>query len=81
MKLPRIEVLWEDHNSNYMDEWCEATPKNELKPTLVMTRGFLVSENNKMIEIARDLDMDKEEASIGAHIRILKSCIVKRSKD
>ncbi len=75
MKPKKIEVVWEDHHEN--NDWTEPTDEHRLAPQLIRTRGFLVQENDQMIEVARDIYVGGE--GIGSPLRIMKKCIVKRS--
>ena len=78
-KYPRIEVLWEDHHADDEDSWTEPTKPDELEPELILTSGYLVSENKDIIEVARDIGYSASDTDIGAPLRILKKCIRHRS--
>jgi hypothetical protein len=72
-----VRVIWEDHHSKSDEsEWGQPTPPDYLKPILVRSAGFIVSENEDMIELARDAYMDEDELVISGPIRILRKCIV-----
>lgn len=75
MKHKPITVVWEDHHEN--TEWTEPTDKTQLAPLVVRTRGYLVQENETMIEVARDVYADG--SGIGSPLRIMKKCIVSRA--
>lgn len=77
MRPTRIEVDWLDHHERHGQG--AALSKNELKPMVWRTRGYLVGENDELIEVVRDIPLDKDVNEYGASMRILKCCILKRS--
>jgi len=78
MKPRKIEVIWRDHH-DWEKGQVPITPPEELEPMIWISRGFLVSENDEMLELVRDLPMSKGVTDIGAPLRILINSIVKRS--
>lgn len=72
--FPTIEVSWLDHH--HSDGEREPTPADELRPVLWNTRGFLVSENAEMIQVARDTCSDPNFHPADATISIMRQCIV-----
>lgn len=79
MKSPRkVEVTWLDHHDWSKDQ-VPITAPEELEPMIWKSTGYLVSENDTMLELVRDWPMSKGVTDIGAPLRILKSSIVKRS--
>lgn len=69
--LPEVRtVVWEDHNS--VDNWCN---KDEYVPeaTMVVSCGFVVYEDDKMVSIANSYSVDDGFCCI---INILKNCII-----
>lgn len=78
MKKPKkIEVWWEDHHER--DGQGAPLTKDELKPLVWVSLGYLVSENDSMIELARDWSSDEGVIGVGASLRIMKKGILKRS--
>jgi hypothetical protein len=76
-KPRKIEVIWEDHHER--DGQGASLLPHELKPMLWKSVGYLVAENDAMVEIARDLSASGDVTDVGASLRLLKSSIVKRS--
>lgn len=77
MKPRRIEVIWEDHHER--DGQGAALSTAELSPMLWKSTGYLVAENDSMLELARDISANKDVTDVGASLRIMKKNIVKRS--
>lgn len=77
MKPKKIEVTWYDHHER--DGQGAATLRHELKPMTWRTRGYLVEENDEMIEVVRDIPLDRDVTDYGASMRIMKNSIVSRS--
>ena len=75
-KYPIAEVIWEDHHGDKIEEWTVKTEKESLKPELVHSVGFLVTENTKMIELMRDVGYAPDDTDTGAPVRIIKKCII-----
>lgn len=75
MKYKSITVVWEDHHED--SEWTQPMDKSQLAPLIVKTRGYLVEENETMIEVSRDVYADG--SGIGSPLRIMKKCILRRS--
>ena len=79
-KFPRIEVLWADHHSDHEDNWTSPSLPTQMKPALILTSGYLVSENSEMVEVARDIGYTEEDKDISAPMRIIKKCILHRKE-
>ena len=77
MKAPEL-ILWEDHHEPDKDTWDSPTPADKLGPVIVHTVGFVVSENDMIIEVARDYYADDGEMLAGAFLQIMAKCIVSR---
>jgi hypothetical protein len=77
MKPRKIEVDWFDHHERHGQG--AALTDTELKPMAWRTRGYLVSENDNLIEVVRDIPLDNDVTDFGASMRILKKLIIKRS--
>jgi len=77
MKPKKIEVDWHDHHERHGQG--AALTKTELKPMVWRTRGYLVSENDELIEVVRDISLDPDVTDHGASMRIIKKNIIKRS--
>jgi len=77
VKPRKIEVDWLDHHERHGQG--EALTPDNLKPMLWRSRGYLVGENETLIEVVRDISLDPDVADFGASMRIMKSCIVRRS--
>jgi hypothetical protein len=77
MKPKKIEVVWEDHHER--DGQGASLLPHELKPMLWRSVGYLVAENDTMIELARDVSADRDVTDVGASLRLLKSSIISRS--
>ena len=77
VKFKKIEITWLDH--------CERDGQGpilghaELKPMTWKSCGYLVTENETMIELVRDVSADKDVTDVGASLRIMKNSIIKRS--
>lgn len=78
MKTPEL-IVWEDHHEPDKDTWDDPTPTAELGPVVAHTVGFVLSENDTMIEVARDY-YEADGLSAGAFFQIMKKCIVARYK-
>jgi hypothetical protein len=77
VKPKKITVTWLDHHER--GGQGEATTPDNLKPMLWTSIGFLVSENDTMLELVRDISADKDVTDVGASLRIMKNSIVTRS--
>ena len=78
IKAPmRAEVVcWIDHSEPVnKTAWDVPTHPDHLYPCVVFSTGFVLSENDQVLEIARDIS---EYGSIGAALHILKKCIIYR---
>jgi hypothetical protein len=75
--MKRIEVTWEDHHER--DGQGASLLPHELKPMAWKSTGYLVAENDTMIELARDISADRDVTDVGASLRLLKVNIIKRS--
>lgn len=73
----RIEITWEDHHER--DGQGAPLAPGELVPMLWRSVGFLVAENENMLELVRDISADAGISDVGASLRILKKNIIKRS--
>lgn len=72
-----VLIAWEDHHSKADEsEWAKPTAPEDLKPLVIRSVGFIVSENDQMIELARDAYLDDSNLIVSGHMRILKKCIV-----
>lgn len=71
-------ICWIDH-AEPLDRpaWAPPTPPDELVPVVVWTSGFVVSENEQIIEVARDYS---EYRNAGGPVHILKCAIVYRKR-
>lgn len=72
-----IRVVWEDHHER--DGQGEVTEPDALKPFVWESVGYLVGENELMLELVRDISHDPATPDIGASMRIMKKCILSRS--
>lgn len=77
MKTPEL-IVWEDHVEPNKATWDDASAPEDMAPLLVHTVGFVLTETNEMLEIARDWVDDKDHPSSGAFLWILKKCVVSR---
>jgi len=77
LKRKRITVFWEDHHER--DGQGDPVDPEKLKPMIWESTGYLISENDAMLEIARDISSDQDVYGVGASLRIMKKCILKRS--
>jgi len=77
MKAKKIEVHWEDHHE--IDGNSEPTDPENLRPVIWETRGYLLTENEHMLEVAREITRTPQAYPAGATVRIMKKCIVYRS--
>jgi hypothetical protein len=69
-----VLVAWIDHAEPVnKQKWDVPTNPAQLYPSVCWSAGFVESENEDVIEIARD---HTEYGSSGAPIHILKRCIV-----
>lgn len=77
MKTP-IVIAWQDHHERVNDpkEWSAPTPPAELYPVIVYSSGYLVSQNDEMVELARDIYEEDGEVIAGGLMRIMRKCIL-----
>jgi hypothetical protein len=54
---PLVEVLWDD--ATELKGWKEEHEEEELKPSLILSVGFLVKKTKTHIVIAQDLSEDR----------------------
>lgn len=75
---PFLLVAWIDHAEPvHKQKWDTPTDAAMLYPSVCWSAGFLESENEDVIELARD---KTEYGHGGGHIHILKRCIVYAKK-
>lgn len=73
-----IIVKWYDHRES--DEtWAPPKTPETLAPSRVESRGWLLTENDECIEISSHKPLDKDDASWGRPMRIVKAAIYYRS--
>lgn len=72
-----VTVVWEDHHER--DGQGDVTEAEALKPFVWESTGYLVQENETMVELVRDISHDPAVPDIGASMRIMKKCILSRS--
>jgi len=71
-------ICWIDHSEPANKRvWDVPTHPADLYPCVVFTTGFVVSENDQIIEVSRDLS---EHGSVGACLHILVKCIIYRKR-
>jgi hypothetical protein len=74
MKL--IKVVWEDH-CDASDGWVDkAELDKEMKPAIINSIGYLVNEDDKIVQIVGDY----ADGHFRRAINILKSCIIEREE-
>lgn len=79
MKRPKfITIKWYDHVEDN-ETWSEATKPADLHVARVESRGWLISENDAVIELSNHRPMDNGDAEWGSRMRILKAAIFFRS--
>ena len=77
-KWPFEIICWIDHGEPIdKRSWDGPTPPEQLRPIVVWTGGFIVSENDQIVEQARDTS---EYGHTSASINIIKKCIVYRKR-
>jgi hypothetical protein len=60
--LKPIKVLWRDHVS--LDEWVNWDEAIEEKLHVILSRGYLIHENNHTIYVAGNVDPEGEKVSM-----------------
>ena len=76
-----VEVHWEDHHDEIDEEgrhgWAKPTPIEELKPLIIKTVGYLVGQNDEMVEIARGYISEADAHDpIDCPMRVIRKNIV-----
>ena len=79
-KSTHVEIItWADHHEpDDKQTWDDATAKDKLAPVLIVSAGVVTSENETMVELARDYNTS--DGMAGAFLHIIKSCIVSRKR-
>lgn len=76
MKKPKrkpVTIVWRDHHACVLEG--EPTEPDKLIPQIWRSVGFLVSQNDHMVEIVRDVSDDGSNQVDGA-LRIMRDCIL-----
>lgn len=80
-------IIWADH-ADSRETWQEATEPGELQPAFVDSCGWIISENEEVLEMAGDRPMKRTpkgryvfdaEGTWGRVTHIVKAAIVWRS--
>jgi len=78
MKYRQIRVVWMDHHESE-DTWAKPTPEDKLEPATVESIGWLLGENDIMLEMTSHLSRDQDDNTQGRPMRIVKAAILYRS--
>lgn len=71
-------ICWIDHAEPVNKQvWDVPTNPDQLFPCVVFSGGFVASENDEIIELARDIT---EHGNTGGSVHILKRCVVYRKR-
>lgn len=77
-KAPRVELItWKDAY-NKEGRWRDVKSLKKLKPAIIKTVGFVVSEDDEGVVTASDFDSDPKEANVHGVSYIPKCMIVSR---
>jgi hypothetical protein len=78
-RKPRYaKVIFLDHHTS-SETWAEPTKPEDLKGARVEARGWIISENEEMLELSAQRPLDDDDAEWGRPFRIVKSAILFRS--
>lgn len=71
-------IAWADHSEpGEQPTWGDPTQKDELRPAVIFSVGFVATENDRMVELVRDMAEDK---LVGARLHIMKNAIIYRKR-
>lgn len=75
-----VTVRYYDHHAS-ADTWAEPKTSEELKPARVEARGWIIGENDTMLELSAQRPMDADDNEWGQPMRIVKAVIFYRSDE
>jgi hypothetical protein len=78
MKPKLVTIRWTDHY-DHDDTWVEPEKPDRLKPALVESVGWIISENEEVIQLAGDRPLDEGDSGYGRVTHILTANIYYRS--
>ena len=78
MKYKQIKIVWMDHHESE-NTWANPTPPDKLQPATIESIGWLLGENDIMLEMTSHLSLDKDDNEQGRPMRIVKAAILYRS--
>lgn len=78
-KRPKlVTVRFIDHHRS-SDTWAQPTKPEELRGAKVEVRGWIISENDEIVEISNLRPLDDDDGEWGVPFRVVKSTIFFRS--
>ena len=78
-KRPKfVKIHFIDHHRS-PDTWAAPTKPEELRGAKVEIRGYIISENDEVVEISNLRPLDGDDGEWGVPFRVVKSTIFFRS--